>query len=174
MRDIGSYPVFMRLGARLRGPAATTKVGTLRRILINNLNCFNCGARSGSIFSGIPGYYIEDVKISNFYVQNAGGGAANLVSVHPPENEKGYPETGMFGATPSHGFYLRHIKNIELSHVEIASKVPDARPAIYLDDVHRADFIAITAPSTPSAFSINNSSDVRILLSRAAPDSLTP
>jgi len=80
----------------------------------------------------------------------------------------------MFGATPSHGFYLRHIKNIELSHVEIASKVPDARPAIALEDVHRADFIAITAPSTPSAFSINNSSDVRVLLSRAAPDSITP
>jgi polygalacturonase len=174
MRDIGSYPVFMRLGARLRGPADATKVGTLRRVLITNLNCYNCGTRSGSIFSGIPGFYIEDVKVSDFYVQNAGGGAANLVNVHPPENEKGYPETGMFGATPSHGFYLRHIKNIELSHVEIASKVPDARPAIALEDVHRADFIAITAPSTPPAFSINNSTDVRILLSRAAPDSITP
>jgi hypothetical protein len=39
--------------------------------------------------------------------------------------------------------------------------------------VHRADFIAITAPSQPAAFSINNSSDVRIRISRAAPDSTT-
>ena len=31
-----------------------------------------------------------------------------------------------------------------------------------------------TAPSTPPAFSINNSSDVRIRISRAAPDSTTP
>jgi polygalacturonase len=174
MRDIGSYPVFMRLGARLRGPADTTKVGTLRRVLISNLNCYNSGARDSSILSGIPGYFIEDVKISDFYVQNAGGGTADQAKIQPPENEKTYPETGMFGATPSHGFYLRHIKNIELSHVEIASKVPDARPAIYLDDVHRADFIAITAPGSPPAFSVNKSSDVRILMSRAAPDSTTP
>ena len=173
MRDIGSYPVFMRLGARLRGPTDTTKVGTLRRVLITNINCYNAGARSGSILSGIPGYFIEDVKISDFYVQNAGGGTASQINIQPPENEKGYPETGMFGATPSHGFYLRHIKNIELSHVEIAPKLPDARPAIYLDDVHRADFIAITAPNTPAALSINSSSDVRVLSSRAAPDSVT-
>jgi polygalacturonase len=170
MRDIGSYPVFLRLGARLRGPAETTKVGTLRRILINNLNCFNCGARSGSIFSGIPGYYIEDVKVANFYVQPAGGAAPELANVHPPENETRYPETGMFGATPSYGFYLRHIKNIELSHVEIAPKLPDPRPAICLDDVHRADFIAITAQSSPAAFGFNNSSDVRVRISRAAAD----
>jgi hypothetical protein len=56
----------------------------------------------------------------------------------------------------------------------VKTAAPDPRPSIYLDDVHRADFIAITAPSTPTAFSINRSSDVRILLSRAAPDSLTP
>ena len=45
---------------------------------------------------------------------------------------------------------------------------PDARPAIYTDDVHRADFFAITAPSTPPAFSFNKSSDIRVLWSRAA------
>jgi polygalacturonase len=174
MRDITSCPIFLRLGARLRGPAESTKVGTLRRVLVTNLNCYNSGARFGSILSGIPGYFIEDVKISDFFVQNAGGGAANLVNIHPPEDENKYPEPGMFGATPSHGFYLRHIKNIELSHVEVKPAAPDARPSITLDDVHRADFIAITAPSTPPAFSINNSSDVRILLSRAAPDSITP
>jgi hypothetical protein len=80
----------------------------------------------------------------------------------------------MFGPTPSSGFYLRHLKNIEMSHVELAPVAPDPRPSFTLEDVHRADFIAITAPSTPPAFSINKSSDVRILMSRAAPDSTTP
>jgi len=41
---------------------------------------------------------------------------------------------------------------------------------IYTDDVHRADFFAITAPATPPAFSFNKSSDIRVLWSRAAPD----
>jgi len=61
-----------------------------------------------------------------------------------------------------------------MSHVEVAPAAPDPRPSFTLTDVHRADFIAITAPSTPPAFSINNSSDVRILMSRAAPDSIMP
>ena len=178
MRDITSCPIFLRLGARLRGPKGTgdqsTVVGTLRRVLISNLNCANSGARFGSILSGIPGHFIEDVKLDNIYVQSAGGGAPDLVNIHPPEDEAKYPEPGMFGATPAHGFYLRHIKNLELSHVEVRPTVPDPRPSFYLDDVHRADFIAVTAPSTPPAFSINNSTDVRILISRAAPDSITP
>ena len=174
MRDITSCPIFLRLGARLRGPADSTKVGTLRRVLISNLNCNNSGARFGSILSGIPGYFIEDVKLDNIYVQSAGGGAANLVDIHPPEDENKYPEPGMFGATPSYGFYLRHINRIEMSHVEVHPAAPDPRPSFYLEDVHRADFVAITAPSTPPAFSINKSTDVRILLSRAAADSITP
>jgi hypothetical protein len=80
----------------------------------------------------------------------------------------------MFGPTPAQGFFLRHIKNIEMSHVEIQPAAPDPRPSFYLEDVHRADFIAVTAPSAPPAFSINNSTDVRIRLSRAAPDSTIP
>jgi polygalacturonase len=178
MRDITSCPIFLRLGARLRGPKGTgdqsTVVGTLRRVLISNLNCFNTAARFGSILSGIPGFSIEDVKLDNIYVQNAGGGAPGLADIHPPEDETKYPEPGMFGATPAHGFYLRHINRIELSHVEVHPLAPDSRPAFYLDDVHRADFTAVTAPTAPPAFSINNSSDVRIRMSRAAPDSTTP
>jgi hypothetical protein len=80
----------------------------------------------------------------------------------------------MLGTLPAHGFYFRHVNRLEMSHVEVQPTVADARPTIYLDDVHRADFYAITAPSTPAAFSINKSTDVRIRMSRAAEDSTTP
>jgi hypothetical protein len=71
---------------------------------------------------------------------------------------------------PSQGFFLRHIKNLELSHVEVASIAPDPRPSFFLEDVTRADFIAVTAPTGQPAFNLNNVTDLRILLSRAAPD----
>ena len=71
MRDIISCPIFLRLGSRLRGPKESTKVGTLQRILINNLISYNTGSRIGSILTGIPGYSVEDLKISNIYVQHA-------------------------------------------------------------------------------------------------------
>ena len=75
------------------------------------------------------------------------------------------------GPTPSQGFFLRHMKNVEVSHAEVQPVAADPRASFYLEDLHRADFVAVTAPSTPPAFSINNSSDVRIRISRAAPDS---
>jgi hypothetical protein len=38
----------------------------------------------------------------------------------------------MFGPMPASGFFLRHMRNVEMSHVEIANTTPDARPAFYL------------------------------------------
>jgi polygalacturonase len=176
MRDIISCPIFLRLGARLRGPKGaagsdqSTVVGTLKRVLISNVNCYNSAARYSSNITAIPGYYVEDVKISDVYVQHVGGGTADMTKIVVPEVENKYPEPGMLGSLPSHGFYLRHVKRLEMSHVDIEPAAPDARPAIVTDDVHRADFFAITAPSSPPAFSFNNSTDIRVLWSRAAPD----
>jgi polygalacturonase len=174
MRDINNCPIFLRLGARLRGPKESTKVGTLRRVLIHNVNSFNTPSRYSSVLSGIPGYLIEDVKLSDIYVQHVGGAPADSTKIQVPENQAMYPEPGMFGPTPSQGFFLRHMKNLEVSHAEVQPVAADPRASFYLEDVHRADFIAVTAPSTPPAFSVNNSSDVRIRISRAAPDSTTP
>ncbi|HWB32678.1 MAG TPA: glycosyl hydrolase family 28-related protein [Acidobacteriaceae bacterium] len=174
MRDIISCPIFIRLGARLRGPKGTgdqsTVVGTLRRVLIQNVNCYNTAARFGSNITGIPGYYVEDVKLSDIYVEHSGGGKEEDLKIDVPEKENAYPEPGMLGPLPAHGFYMRHVKRIQMSHVEVRPISPDARPAIYTDDVHRADFIDITAPSTLAAFSFNNSTDIRVRMSRAGAD----
>jgi polygalacturonase len=180
MRDIISCPIYLRLGARLRGPKGaagtdqSTVVGTLRRMLLSNISCHNTASRFGSNLTGIPGFFVEDLKISDVFVECAGGGTADQAKIVVAERENAYPEPGMLGALPAYGFYFRHVNRLEMSHVEIAPVAPDARPAIYLDDVPRADFFAITAPSSPPAFSLNKSTDVRILMSRAAPDSTTP
>jgi polygalacturonase len=173
MRDLVSGPIFMRLGARLRGPKESTKVGTLKRVLISNLACYNAPQRQGSILSGIPGYSIEDVKLSNIYIETAGGGTVEDAKVQPPEIENAYPEPGRFGLMPASGFFLRHMRNLEMSHVEIANTTPDARPAFYLTDVTRADFFAVTAPrSADGAFALHEVKDLRIGWSRAAADTV--
>ena len=77
----------------------------------------------------------------------------------------------MFGAMPAQGFYLRHIRNLEMSHVEVAPIAPDARPSFVLEEVDRADFFSITAP-TPNAFALRKATDLRIALSRAAKDTV--
>ena len=170
MRNIVSAPIFVRLGARLRGPKETTKVGTMRRILISNLTSYNCASRLCSILSGIPGYPIEDVKLDNVYQHQVGGVSSETLSIRPPEDESKYPDPGMFGPMPSQGFFLRHIRNLELSHVEVAAGASDPRPSFYLTGVGRADFIAVTAPIGVQAFHLDQVTDLRILISRAAKD----
>jgi polygalacturonase len=173
MRDLASCPIFMRLGARLRGPKESTKVGTMKRILMSDLTCHNAPRNGGSILSGIPGYSIEDVKLSNIYIEAAGGATVEAGQVQPPEFEGKYPEPNMFGTVPASGFFLRHVRNIEMSHVEIANASPDARAAFYLADVERADFFGVTAPrGADGAFALHGVKDLRIGWSRAAADTI--
>jgi hypothetical protein len=116
---------------------------------------------------------LEDLKLSNIYIETAGGGTADMTKTIPTEQEDNYPDPGRFGPTPMSGFFLRHIRNLEMSHVEIANSAPDARPAFYLADVNRADFFAITAPrAADGAFALNGVKDLRIGWSRAAADTV--
>jgi polygalacturonase len=170
MRDITSSPLFLRLGARLRGPRESTRVGTLRRVLVNNLVSYNTASRFGSIISGIPGSMIEDIKLSNIYVQHQGGAKPESLAIRPPELENKYPEPNMFGPMPSQGFFLRHVRHFEASHVEIQPMADDPRPSFFLEDVERADFLAVTAPHAHPAFALHGVKDLRILSSRAAAD----
>jgi len=51
------------------------------------------------------------------------------------ENEKNYPEPGMFGKNPAYGMFIRHAKNIKLADIQFNFINEDQRPAFYLDDV---------------------------------------
>jgi polygalacturonase len=175
LRDTSDAPLFLRLNRRNRGPKESMRPGTLRRVLISNLVSYNSAAATASIFSGIPENLIEDVKLSNCYFGHRGlpqtiGSANKPVpdwkTLQVPELEDAYPELLRFGPTPANAFFIRHLKNLEMSHVEIAPSQPDPRPAFWLEDVHRADFFAITAPVQEN-FVRKNTSDVRIFWSRA-------
>jgi polygalacturonase len=145
MRDIASAPIFLRLGSRMRGPQGIP-VGKLRRVSISNVVVSNAARDSASIISGIPGHYIEDVRLNDICVESQGHGTEDDALMVPPEKESGYPEPTMFGTMPAHGFYLRHARGIEMSNVEVTCIERDLRPAFYLDDVQEAGFLNIKAP----------------------------
>ncbi|HUJ30908.1 MAG TPA: glycoside hydrolase family 28 protein [Candidatus Acidoferrum sp.] len=171
MREITSAPIFLRLGRRMRGPTGVP-VGKLRRVLISNIVCSAAASRFGSIISGIPDHPIEDVKLSNIYIQHRGGGTKAEAAIVPPEREDAYPEPDMFGTIPAHGFYIRHAKGLEMSHIEIEALAPDARPAFLLDDVHSADLLRMRAPqqSGVPTFALKSVGDFHLYLSRPLPD----
>lgn len=133
MRDIVNSPIFLRLGARMRSPEGTP-VGSMKRILISNINVFNADSRYSSIISGIPGAIIEDVSLSNIHIYHQGGYTEADGQRTPPEQEKVYPEPWMFGTVPAKGFYIRHARNIRLDNVHFHYEQPDGRPLMVTDD----------------------------------------
>jgi polygalacturonase len=171
MRDIISCPIFLRLGSRMRGPQGAA-VGALRRVMISNVVCSNSASRLSSIISGIPDHPIEDVVLSDIHVVHQGGGTKEAAAIVVPEDETKYPEPGMFGGMPAHGFFVRHVKNIEMRNIEIRAAQPDQRSAFVLDSVQGADFFNVRADLADGvpAFVLKNVEDFNVHLSRPTPD----
>ena len=144
MRDIVNSPIFLRLGARMRSPEGTP-VGSMKRILISNVNVFNADSRYSSIISGIPGAIIEDVSLSNIHIYHQGGYTEADGQRTPPEQEKVYPEPWMFGTIPAKGFYIRHARNIRLDNVHFHYEQPDGRPLMVTDDATGITYRNITS-----------------------------
>ncbi len=168
MRNV-SAPIFLRLGARLRGPKPQTVVGTMKRILISNVVSSNA-AQLPSIIAGVSGHPIEDLKISDVYLHQIGRAGADMASIQPQENADKYPEPTMFGDLPATGIYARHVKNLELTNVEIATESADARSAFYLDDVNGADFFRLKLPARTDQFRLKDVSDFRLFGCQHYPD----
>lgn len=142
MRDIVNSPIFLRLGARMRSPEGTP-IGKMQRVTIENINCYDADSRFSSIISGIPGHLIEDISLSNIRIVYKGGGTAEMAALVPPENENKYPEPWMFGTIPASGFFIRHAKNVKLQDIDLKFTNPDARPTLYLDDVHDINILRL-------------------------------
>ena len=172
MRDINNGPIFLRLGDRMRGPEGVP-VGALRRVIISNIVCSNSTSGISSIITGLAGHLIEDVKLSNIIIEHRGGGTAEQASKEVPEEERDrYPEPGRFGDTPSNGFFIRHVKGIEMNDIKILVQQPDARPAFVLEDVHGADLFRIKTPKNGNvpAFALKNVEDFKVSQCNTVPD----
>ena len=171
MRDLRDSPIFLRLGARMRGPEGVP-VGVLRRVNISNVVCSSgVGRKICSILAGIPGHPIEDVRIHDVTILHQGGGTASDAALNLPEEEKKYPEPNMFGVTPAQGFFIRHVNGLEVSDVKIEATAADVRPAFVLDDVHGADFRFLKLPTgEQNAFALNRVRDFSVFRSKPVPD----
>ncbi len=108
-------PLFIRLGSRLRDHAPVP--GSIRNIVINNVVATN--ASWTAVLSGIAGYSIEGVTLSNIRLEYAGGGPLEACKSPVPERERTYPSANMFGTLPAYGLYCRHAKDIVLNNVAL-------------------------------------------------------
>ncbi len=172
MRDISGSPIFMRLGARMRGPEGVP-VGKLHRVILSNIVSYNAVGKLPAIIAGIPGRNIEDVKLHDIYLHHRGGGTKDMAALQPPEFENKYPDPHMFGRElPASGFFVRHATNVEFTNIEIAYDAPDERAVFMVNEVDGADFFRIKAPAAAAGriFSLTNVNNFRTLASRGIKD----
>ncbi len=171
MRNVANDPIFIRLGARLRGPNKPP-IGSIKRINISNVVVSGAEGNYAMTISGLPDHPVEDIRITNLRIESQGGGSKAASALVPPENPAKYPEPGMFGKVPAYGFYFRHVKAIEMDQVKISYIKSEERTAMVLEDVSDAYFTALNIERGQdeavyfdlrgvSDFSVKNSRDIK-------------
>jgi len=151
-------PIFLRLGNRGRD-MATPKPGYLRNVLISHITA--TGATQASLITGIPGYPIENITIDHLRIAYKGGGSFKGAIESVPELIKEYPDSDMFGAIPSWGFYVRHAKNLKLQDIDLTLEHPEKRFSFYFEDVAQLRIKAITADRSEGSPAILHFKDVK-------------
>jgi len=128
-------PIFMRLANRGAGEqkVAVPVAGTLKDVFISNIIAYNAG--SASSISSVPGSYVENVMLKNIVIRTRGGGNKELAQKVLDEKINSYPEATMWGSMPVSGFFVRHVKGLQMSDVKIIVGESDMRPLIKFDDV---------------------------------------
>ncbi len=162
LRDVPNAPIFVRLGARQRGPDVAS-TGVVRRVTIDGVNASGVAADHGIFIAGVPGHPIEDLVLSNIRVLFAGGGTVEQAERVVPEMETGYPEPDLFGVLPAWGLFARHVANLRVRGMELRTEQADQRPAALLEDVAGAHLSEVTvslAPDRP-AWSLAEVSELR-------------
>jgi polygalacturonase len=171
MREISDVPLFLRLGRRMRGPEGVP-VGELRRVNISHIVVSHSVSKQACIITGVPDHYIQDVKLSDILILHEGGGTREDAAVQPPEIETVYPDPNRFGTMPAHGFFIRHVKGIDMRDIDVRYVKEDMRPAFVLEDVAGASLVRVKgqhAGDVPT-FALKKVEDFSIALSRPLAD----
>jgi polygalacturonase len=134
MEDVRT-PIFIRLANRGAGEqkVAVPVPGTLKDVIISNIVAY--GANTASSITAIPGSYVENVMLKNILIKTKGGGSKELAQKEMDERIKSYPESTMWGPMPVSGFYIRHVKGLQMCDIKIIVSENDIRPLIKFDDV---------------------------------------
>jgi polygalacturonase len=170
MRNV-QMPIFMRLGARMRGPAGVP-VGSFRRVSISNVIAHNSDPRYPSCIAGIPGHDIEDVRISDVRHHLVGGLTPGDAVADPPEIVDAYPEPTMFGTLPAYGFFVRHARGVTFDNVEVRYEQQDTRPAYTVRNATDTDFHHTRADKAAGAptFALDGVDEFLLTVSRPVAD----
>jgi len=135
-------PISLRLGGYLglrNERKESLPIGILRNIRFSNIqatvsdNAYPLPTKfrpsparrnHASIFTGVPGYWVENIVLSGVHITFPGGGGREDARRSVPELRDHYPEYHMFGTLPAYGIYVRHAKGLTLENVTLELETP--------------------------------------------------
>lgn len=140
-------PIFIRLGNRARKhapDAETPGIGTLKNVNISNIIA-TTSSKTTSNITGISAALAENISLNNITITNLSSGSLSEAKMKVKENYEGYPTANMFGdVLPASGFFIRHVKNIRLSNIQLHINPDNLRPVFLLQNIKNA---VITNPT---------------------------
>src|SRR5213075_2406930 len=101
-----------------------------------------------------------------------GGGTKQQAALEPAEKENDYPEPAMFGEIPAYGFFIRHVRGLEMNDVTVTYLKEDARPPFVISDAREVEFRHLRARrgSVAPSFTLKNVEDFSVQESYPLPD----
>lgn len=133
-------PVYVRLagrGRKHRVDAPEPTMGRMSNISINNITAYSSANYACSV-TGIPGFRIENIRLSNFNIVQRGGLKAGeyLATLDDVEEKvKAYPQPTNWHNLPVAGLFIRHVEGISVNGFSIDAIEYDPRPIFMAHDV---------------------------------------
>ena len=155
-------PIFIRLGNR--NPRPDGGAGSLRNVSISGVQA--TGAIITSSISGLQGFPVEDVCLSDIHIESQEGGREEWAHAEIPEQAHSYPESKMFGRLPAYGLYCRHAKGIRVNGFEVSAAPGEGRPAFVYDDVIDSEIAGLRAEGSRDlrhAVQLNHCHNVKVM-----------
>jgi polygalacturonase len=137
LHEVTTAPIFLRVGDRRRGPEGTA-VGIMRDIVLRDIEAFDVLPDYAATIAGLPESPIQNVTLSNIRLSYRGGGSAEWAERRPGDLPEAYPEPSMFGPSPVHGLWARHVDGLRIENLALETTAPDARPARLFENVREA------------------------------------
>lgn len=87
--------------------------------------------------------YIRHVGLSDIHLIVKGGHPESDATAAPPEIGVGRYNVSDLKVQPAFGFWFRHVDGLRLENCSVGAEQPDARHAVWLDDVKNATIVGL-------------------------------
>jgi hypothetical protein len=134
-----NYPIFIRLGDRLRSPL-NQSIGVIRNVTIQNLS--SIGGKKASSITAVPDSYIGgNITFHNVTIVCSGGGRRIFSYRNPAERRESngvYPDPPYIlpGPPPAYAFFCRHVKGLSFLNINVGFHRRDLRAAVICEDIY--------------------------------------